>query len=154
MSISANAGRLVMVGCGPNPSTILHAYDKVRIPEIVGLDTLPFAIETTRLLIERLRLTGVQAELCDGRAFDYSGAEVVFIANMMSPKAAVLSRIADTAPANVQVVLRDPYSFGRLWAERGQEDLDPRLEVVATGWPSDGVALSRDLFIRRRAAAG
>jgi len=145
--------RLVMVGCGPHPSTIFHIYDKTRIPEIIGLDILPFAIEKTRALIERLRLSRVRAELCDGRAFDYARADVVFLANMVSPKAAVLSRVADTAPVNVQIVLREPYSLGRLWAESGEHELDPRLEVVAIARPSDKIALSRDVFIKRRADA-
>jgi len=141
--------RLVMVGCGPNPSTIFHIYDKTQIPEIIGLDTLPFAIEMTRAIIERLGLSRVQAELCDGTTFDFAKADVVFVANMVSPKAAVLTRIADTAPENVQIVLREPHSFGRLWAESGEQELDHRLEVLDRPRPSDYVTLSRDVFIRR-----
>lgn len=143
--------RLVMVGCGPNPSTIFHVYDKTRIPEIIALDMLPFAIEATGALVEQLKLSRVKTELCEGSAFDFARADIVFVANMVSPKAAVLARIADTAPADVQIVLREPHSLGRLWAESGEQELDPRLEVIAEARPSDRVALSRNLFVRRRA---
>jgi hypothetical protein len=146
--------RLVMVGCGPNPSTIFHVCDKTKIPEIFGLDVLPFAVEKARLIAERLGLSRVKIELCGGTAFDYATADIVFVANMVSPKASVLTRIADTAPANVQIVLREPHSLGRLWAECGEQMLDSRLEVRETARPSDYVALSRDVFIRRRVVAG
>lgn len=142
--------RLVMVGCGPNPSTIFHVFDRSRIPEIIGLDTLPYAIEMTRTLIDHLGLARVTAERIDGSLFDYRGADIIFIANMVSPKAAVLSRIADTAPANVQIVLRDPHSLGQLWAESGEQGLDHRLYIDSAAQPSDYVSLSRDLFVRRR----
>jgi hypothetical protein len=145
--------RLVMIGCGPYPSTIFHIYDKTEIPEIIGLDTLPYAIDTVLALIEQLGLSRIKAELSDGRRFDYAGVDVVFLANMVSPKAAVLSRIADTAPADVQIVLRDPYALGILWAESGERCLDPRLEVISRAQPIGDSALSRDVFIRRRTGA-
>ncbi len=118
--------RLVMVGCGPCPTTIFHIFDRTAIPDIIGLDVVPDAIETARALTRRFGLSRVRLEVCDGQEFDYDGAQLVFISNMVSPKAGVLSRIADTAPAEVQIILRDPYSLGLLLAESGQRNLDPR----------------------------
>jgi hypothetical protein len=146
----SRCSRLVMVGCGALPSTIFHVYDKTEVREIVGLDIRPVAIEAVSALVERFGSSRVKAELCDGRAFDYAGATVVFVANMVSPKAAVLARIADTAPTDVQIVLREPFSLGRLWADSGEQGLDPRLEVVGRARPSGYVALSRDVFLMRR----
>jgi hypothetical protein len=70
---------------------------------------------------------------------------------MVSPKAAVVSRIADTAPDEVQIVLWEPYSLGRLWAESAERTLDPRLEI--TGRTSISRNMTRDVFVRRRPAA-
>ena len=48
--------RLVMVGCGLKPFTIFHFHDKTSIPEIVGLDVEPEAIEATTSLATKTRL--------------------------------------------------------------------------------------------------
>ena len=145
--------RLVMVGCGSIPTTIFHVHDKTNIPEIVGLDIVPEAIEMTRVLAERLRYSRVRAELHNGLSYDYSQAQIVFVANMVSPKASVVSRIADTAPEDVQIIVREPLSLGRLRAERIDQEIDPRLEVTRRGKASGFGAVSRDVYLRRRAVS-
>ena len=140
--------RLVMVGCGTKPFSIFHFHDKTSIPEIVGLDVDPEAIEATTSLAAKLGYERVRAEQCDGREYDFAGAQSVYVASMVSLKTAVVSRIADTAPEDVQIILWEPYSLGRLWAERAESDLDPRLEVVGRG--SASAHLSRDVLVRRR----
>ena len=142
--------RLVMVGCGLKPFTIFHFHDKTSIPEIVGLDVEPEAIEATTSLATKLSYERVSAKQCDGREYDYAGAQIVYVACMVSPKPAVVSRIADTAPDDAQIILWEPYSLSRLWAERAENDLDPRLEVVDRG--SVSAHLSRDIFVSRRRA--
>ena len=69
----------------------------------------------------------MRAELTDGRDFDFTDSRIVFVAKMTTPKGAVLSRIADTAPQDVRIVVREPLSLGRLWAESAEQTLDPRL---------------------------
>jgi hypothetical protein len=144
----SKCNRLVMVGCGPCPSTIFHLCERTEIPEIIGLDVLPQVIGTVRALIRQFGLSRVRVEISDGREFDYDSVDVVFVANLVSPKGDVLSRIADTAPVDVQIVARDPYSLGRLWAESGERNLDPRLEVIGRGRGS--YKRSRDVYIKRR----
>lgn len=143
--------RLVMVGCGSVPTTIFHIHDKTTIPEIVGLDIVPEAIEMSRTLTEWLGYSRVRTELHNGLSYDYSQAQIVFVANMVSPKASVVSRIADTAPDNVQIIVREPMSLGRLWAEGVDKNLDPRLEVTRKGRAGGFGAVSRDLYLKRRA---
>ncbi|MBX9778521.1 MAG: hypothetical protein K2Y71_29455 [Xanthobacteraceae bacterium] len=140
--------RLVMVGCGPSPVSVFQVHDKTEIPEIIALDVVPDAIEKVRALIDHFGLSRMSAKVCDGREFDYDGAGIVIVANMVSPKAGVVSRIADTAPAAVQIAVRDPYGLGLLWADSAERALDPRLEVIGRGHP--GLPLSRDVFIKRR----
>jgi hypothetical protein len=143
-----DCSRLVMVGCGSSPVSIFHVCDRTKIPDIIALDVVPDAIERVRALIEHFGLSHVRAEVCDGREFNYGSAGIVLVANMVSPKADIVSRIADTAPIAVQIAVRDPYGLGLLWAESAERALDPRLKVVGRGRP--GLPLSRDIYIKRR----
>lgn len=140
--------KVVMVGCGPKPFTIFHIHDRTAVSEIVGLDTVPGAIETARALAAKLGYGRIRFELCDGRDYDYGETPIVYISSMVTPKAEVVSRIADTAPDNVLIIIWEPYSLGRLWAECAEEALDPRLEV--TGRRPVSYNMTRDIFVRRR----
>lgn len=143
--------RIVMVGCGRNPFTIFHFHDKTAVPEIVGLDLSPEAVETANKLAAKLGYGRVRVELCDGQGYDYGEADIVHVASMVSRKAAVVSRIADTAPEDVQIILWEPCSLGRLWAVSAEATLDPRLEVI--GRDSVAPGLTTDLHVRRRGAS-
>lgn len=149
----ADCRRLIMVGCGRLPAAMFHVHDRTNIPEIIGLDLLPEAVAAARDLFKRLGYTRARVELSDGGSFDYAGAQIVLIANMVSPKAGVVSRIADTAPEEVRIVVRDPLSLGRLWSDSVERALDPRLEVAGRGDGSGHWSLSRDLYLKRRASA-
>jgi hypothetical protein len=143
--------RAVMVGCGGRPFTMFRIHDQTRVPEIIGLDIVPDAVETANLLAAKLGYTRMHAEFCNGRDYDYRAAQMVYIASMVSPKAEVVSRIADTAPHDLQLVLWEPYSLARLWSERAEDALDPRLEVVGRTRVSRN--MTRDVFVRFRPGA-
>jgi hypothetical protein len=141
-------GKMVMVGCGRKPFTTFHFHDRTDIAEIIGLDIFPEAIETANAMAEKFGYDRMRAELCNGRDYDYSQADVVYVSTMAMPKAQVVSRIADTAPENVQIILWEPVSLSKLWSECAEDGLDPRLEVIGRGHVSSG--LTRDVFVRRR----
>ena len=140
---------LAMVGCGRIPFTIFNVHDKTKIPEIIGLDILPEAINTASRLVSRLGYGRVRFELRDGRSYDYGQTQIVYVAAIVSPKSAVMSRIADTAPDDVQIVVREPFSLARLWLESIEHSLDPRLEITSMGPKSP--TMNRDVYLRRRA---
>jgi hypothetical protein len=142
--------RVVMVGCGRVPYTSFYIHDHADIPEIVGLDSRPEAIEVANKLIPWLGYTRIRAEVGDGRSYDFSQAQIVFSTTYVTGKAAMLSRIADTAPENIQIAVREPYSLGRLWAESCELDTELRLELVVRG--SGWSQLSRGLYLKRRGA--
>ncbi|TPL01916.1 hypothetical protein FJ938_20080 [Mesorhizobium sp. B2-4-14] len=142
--------RAIMVGCGGRPFTMFRIHDQTTVPEIVGLDIVPEAVETANRLAAKLNYTRLRAELCNGCHYDYGAAQIVYVASMVSPKAAVVSRIADTAPDGVQIILWEPCSLARLWSESAERELDPRLEVI--GRTSISRNMTRDVFVRRRAA--
>ena len=140
--------RMVLVGSGWLPTTLFHVHDKTDVPELVGIDITPDAIETSNKLAKRLGYERVRTELVDGALYDYGQAEIVYIVNMASPKSKILSRIADTAPENVRVVAREPYSLGRLWGDMVERGLDQRFEVTGKG-SGGGYFLTRDVYLQR-----
>ena len=143
----SSCSRIVMVGCGWRPITIFRLHDQTAVPEIIGLDIVPDAVKTATALAAKLGYDRMRAELYDGSLYDYAGVQRVYVASMVSPKLAVISRILDTAPGDVQIVLWEPVSLGRLWVESAERHLDPRLEVTGRGAIS---WLARDVFVRRR----
>ena len=146
----SNCRRFVLVGAGELPSTALHVHDRTTVAHIDCLDTRPEAVRSVEAIAAWLGSDRLRALRFDGTQYDYSEADVIFVANMVTPKQVVLARILDTAPDHVRIILRDPYSLGLLWAEEGGVALDPRLSIVARGAASR--SLSRDLFLVRRAS--
>jgi hypothetical protein len=146
----SNCRRFVLVGAGELPSTALHVHDRTTVAHIDCLDTRPEAVRSVEAIAAWLGSDRLRALRLDGAHYDYSEVDVIFVANMVTPKQVVLARILDTAPDHVRIILRDPYSLGLLWAEEGGVALDPRVSIVARGAASR--SLSRDLFLVRRAS--
>lgn len=142
--------RIVMVGCGWRPVTMFHLHDTTDAREIVGLDVVPDAVETAAALARKLGYDRIRTELRDGTGFDYAGADIVYVASMVSPKPDVIARILDTAPEDVRIVLWEPVALGRLWVEGSMPERNPRLEITGRG---PVMRLSQDVFARRRRPA-
>lgn len=139
--------RFVMVGCGSLPVTMLHVMEKTTVPEIVGLDIDGTALSLNQTAIRSFDSGRLRVEHANGTAYDYESADIVYIANLVQPKRGVLKRVADTARDETQVILRDPYSMGRLFAESGVDELDERLRLTGEGAGSRRF-LSRHVFLR------
>lgn len=144
--------RFVLIGCGQLPMTALHVNDRTNVPEIICIDVTSEAISAVQKLTASLGGLRLQAMKCDGQIYDFSLADVVYVANMVSPKAGVVSRIIETASEDVQIIVREPYSLGLLWAESIEMQLDSQLEVVGRGRGSR--YLSRDIYLQRRQSSG
>lgn len=145
----SNVRKAVMVGCGWRPVTTLHMHDETRVPLVVGIDIVRDAVDCARVLGRKFGCHRLRIDLADALTYDYSDAQVIFVASMVKPKAEVVRRIADTAPPEAQVVLWEPVSLARLWMQTALQPLDPRLEVVNTGsvnW------LSTEVLVRFRGA--
>ena len=139
--------QFVMVGCGPLPMTLYHVHDRTDVAELVAIDVDVDAIETVNATARRFGLHRVSANVVSGERFDYARADVIYVANLVRPKASVLERIADTAPRDAAIVLREPYSLGRLLTERGTDHLDQRLKVASVS-PPELSHFSRHVFLR------
>ncbi|HET8625628.1 MAG TPA: methyltransferase domain-containing protein, partial [Gemmatimonadales bacterium] len=136
----------VMVGCGPLPVTLLHVARRARVPRLVGLEVEPESARDARALCRELGVDTIEVQECDGGEFDYSEADVIYIANLVRAKRAVLTRVARTARAGARVVVREPSSVGELVAERGVDVGDSWWRVLARG-PEDPQFLSYHLFL-------
>jgi hypothetical protein len=141
--------RIVMVGCGWRPVTMFYLHEATDAQEIIGLDVIPDAVETSATLARKLGYGRMRTTLCDGASFDYAGADLVYVASMVSGKREVIARILETAPANVRLALWEPISLGRLWLESSEPEGISELEIIGRG---PVVRQSQDIFARRRPA--
>ena len=138
--------RALMAGAGALPSTLFWLYDQYPEIESIGLDVDPACVALASRAVDRLGLDGVQLVEADAREFDYGGADFVFVANQVSPKRAVLERIAATADLGTSVVIRDPTPLGVLLAESASADLPGQFSIVSRGDASKAF-LSLDVFL-------
>lgn len=136
----------VLVGCGALPATIFHVYDRFEIPKIVGLDNRTSVIRSFQTIVDKFKLENVYPIEFDGKDFDYSDFDIVYIANLVTPKKGVLDRIAETAASNVKVIMRDPYSVGRLWTESGSNNLNKKFNIMDCGG-YEPAYFSHDVFL-------
>ena len=143
--------RFVLVGCGSLPATIFNVHKRTKVKEIVGVDNRGEAIDTFQKIIDKFEFKNMQAVCCSGQSFDYQGTDIVYIANLVSPKHEVIDQVLETASPDIQVIVREPYSVGRLWTESLTSNLDERLEVVALG-EFVPAYYSRDIIVQRKAA--
>jgi hypothetical protein len=139
--------QLVMVGSGPLPATLIHIAKCQPQIDLLGLDIDAQALQVARKLVDMLSLDRIRLTQSDGLHHDYGDVQIVYVANLVSPKALILQRIAQTAAPGTLVVLRDPTPSGKDQAEAGIEDLDPRLQLEGTG-PESQRFQSRHVFLR------
>ena len=109
--------RFVMVGCGAFPAAALLVRDATAVPEIVALDVDSRAAGLARRVIAAMGEPRVRIECSDGAGYDFRGADVVYLANQVSRKDRVLEQVRDTGLRHTVVIVREPYSVGRLVAE-------------------------------------
>ena len=141
------AKHFVLVGCGAFPATAFHVCHRTDIENIACLDLRRDAIDTLRLLREKYNLSRIAVHPpCDGCDHDYSGADIVYVANLVSPKFSVIKRIVATAGDGVQIIVREPYAIGRLFTEAATDKLPANLSIKATG-PYEPAFYSRNVFL-------
>ena len=142
--------KLVMVGAGPLPKTMLHFHDHTDIEQIIGLDSNQESVYIAGQMIRRAHKNTSRIQLVhyNGLNYDYKDADLVFVANFVTPKAKVLNRIAATAKNGVQVLVRTPVSFGKMIYESATEGLDPRLAITQEG-EVNNYFLSKTLVLQK-----
>lgn len=139
--------RLVMVGCGAFPATLLWFSDQLPAIDYIGLDIEPDCVLLANRMAGALGRRNLRFKTVDGCDFDYSGADFVYVANQVAPKRKVLERLLQYATPQLQVVVREPTHLGELLAAPVRSDLPPGFAVCASG-PVSQAFLSYDLLLR------
>jgi hypothetical protein len=140
--------RFVMIGCGQLPVTAIHVIERAGCKNVVCMDVVERAVAAAERLKLAFGWAALHPVLCNGADYDFRDADVIYIANMVSPKAAVIEQVARTASRQSRIVVREPYGLGQLWADLGEASLPACLAVDSYG---DGSRyLSRDVFLAWR----
>lgn len=108
---------LVMVGCGAFPHTLICAALTNDDLICTGLDYDNSSLVLAHKVRQHLGLTSrIHYVTQNGDVFDYHDHDLIIIANIVSPKAAVLKRVVYTSRKGAIVVVRNPVTFGEvLW---------------------------------------
>lgn len=114
---------------------------------IIGVDNNREAIDAAGKLIEHQEHPRIRLKHMNGINFNYQEADVIYVANLVSPKKKILNQIIETARKDIQVILRDPYGMGILLSESGMEDLDPHFKVMGEGIENK-YFISKHFFLR------
>lgn len=144
----SKCGTFIMVGCGPLPATLFCIHENTDVQAIIGVDNNQEAIDFAKKLIEYQELPRIQVRKMNGIDFNYQKADVIYVANLVSPKKKILNQILETSKRDVQVILRDPYGMGTLLSESGMEDLDSRFQCIGEGIENE-YFLSKHFFLRK-----
>ncbi len=142
----------VMVGCGQLPVTALHVLDRTSARNVVCLDVSEKAIEVTEQLKAALGLDRLRAHLSGGQDYDFGEASIIYIANMVHPKLDVLKQVLRSSAPDARLIVREPFSVGRLWTERVEPQWGSAVKVTGKGPVSRH--LSRDVYLQKLGTAG
>jgi hypothetical protein len=138
--------KVVMVGSGAFPATLLWLSANFPTPRYVGLDIDPNCVKMATELVAALGIDNIHFETIDGRQYDYGSVDFVFVGNYVVPKRGVLEQIARSTSVR-QVVIREPTRGGELLAETVVSDL-PATFVTENAGAENGVMMY-DLLLRR-----
>lgn len=148
----ANCRRFVMIGCGQVPVTALHVCDRFDVAEVVCADIRTDAVQDAAYLFKRLGRLNMKSTVCSGQEYDYTGAGIVYVANMVKGKAAVVARALETAGKDVQIVVRAPVGLAQLWNESIEDLSTLGMRVTDRGHVSR--LQSQDLLLARSSQRG
>lgn len=93
--------KIIVVGCGPLPMTVCHLAEKGY--DVTGLDRDPDAIRYSKEFTD-----GIKFVIDDGRDFDYSEYDAVWIPFHVEPKDSLLCKIFKEIKKGGKVVYRVP----------------------------------------------
>ena len=105
--------RMVMVGCGAFPATLLWLRDQFSKSFHLGLDLDAQCVETARKLAEIMGFNDMSFKVMDGKDYDYDGVEFVYVANQVISKKSVLDQVSRSGSV-ARVVVREPTRKGEL----------------------------------------
>lgn len=107
--------KIVMVGCGSMPETVIVLAFLTRIKKIIALDVSQDSLTLSKKVLEKLQLSSRVSNVCiNGSSFDYSEFDGVHVANFVKDKKGVLNRISETVKKNAVIIVRSPRQLSSL----------------------------------------
>jgi len=104
-----NIKKLVMIGCGSMPETVIFLAQNMNIKEIIALDSDFNAVLLAREVIYQLKLSHkVDVQHSLGEDYDYFDADYVHIASFVQRKKEILYQISKVKKRGVKVIVRTP----------------------------------------------
>jgi predicted O-methyltransferase YrrM len=133
----ASCRRVLVIGSGRVPASLLYLHDWTDVEDLVGVDRDPQSVAMARQLVDRLgmrRIRLVEADACD---LDYGEFDVIYLGPFAMPRRKIMARVVETARSDAVVILRDPFFTGTLLFEPVAGSLDSRLAICAesAGFP-------------------
>jgi hypothetical protein len=141
--------QVVVVGCGPLPAAAVFFHERAPAATVTAVEIDSAAAGIATRVGDRYGSGRLEVVCQDGCCYDYRDADIVYVVNQVTPKHRVLDRIAETAPANTRVLLRDPFGPGRLLADAVDGSLPTPWRTAATG-AGDENFFSRHLLLVQR----
>ncbi|MCR9204267.1 MAG: hypothetical protein NXH75_06810 [Halobacteriovoraceae bacterium] len=127
--------RIVTVGMGSVPVTLIYAQKIGLIKSGIGLDIDQEAINLATQLTSFLKVDGVIYLRANGVDFDFSETDVVFIANLVRGKANLLEKLSSQLSSGDHVILREPFEKGCYLNESAIDSIGPSWEIVGKDEP-------------------
>jgi hypothetical protein len=141
--------RLIMVGCGPFPMTVIHVLKRYPSIIIEAIDIDKEALVMAKKVVKKFSLQHkVQLVHSSGVDYNYAGADIIYIANLVSPKAKVLKRVAKSSQLKTLVILRDPVQVNQKYPENGITSIDNDFVIEGESKANERFN-SKDFFLRR-----
>ncbi len=122
--------RIVCVGCGSMPETMIYLYEHFKTQEIIGIDNNFEAVYIANQLISHLWITNINIIHSDWAVYDYTWADFVYIAALVTPKDKVVTRITQTTDDNVEISVVIPRFLSDLVLDTITIEKHPRLRMT------------------------
>jgi len=123
---------LVMVWCGPFPETILYIYENTPIKKVIWVDYNSEAIFLAGEIIRFLGITDILLKYQDWCKYDYSDADIVYVASFVNLKKEIVNQVLKTWKKDVQILIRNNIWLNRIrFKNLNLEEIPEELEVTS-----------------------
>jgi len=142
---------VIMLGCGPFPETLMEIYKLNNgVKRVIGIEKRSEIGDIAKRVIKRAlpNIENVKIESAIAETLNYEKIDIVFLANGLLNKGAILQRIYDTSKSSVEVIARNPILMGKIL----YEDLYtlPQLDLFTVCSSVQASKLSETLLLKKR----
>lgn len=111
---------IAMIGCGPFPETLMEIFRKNRNIKIaIGVEEKPEVAKLANAVIKKALpgVNNIEVRTHEAESLNYSDFDVVFLANGLVNKGAILRQINATIKNTAEILARNPILMGKILYE-------------------------------------